>query len=224
MGRHRTNPLYNGHIGNGNGSHQPQFEAGNKPFIKPNQVHATLSMLGFCYTVNLHIANAHVLKSHRGRVHRSSTTNRTTQGRCSLRKCLHDSARKENSMLMRYKIFSSSGDSFSILSCGFFTFVFRCAATFERVIVITLVFLLPDQSEASTVLHLEQKTTAKDAATHDHDPPKYPRFTARTGTIFTLSTYQAHEGSGKHGLMCLSLCSLHSLAWRPIHFRFKKNL
>ncbi|XP_019954444.2 eukaryotic translation initiation factor 4 gamma 2-like [Paralichthys olivaceus] len=37
MGRHRTNPLYNGHIGNGNGSHQPQFEAGNKPFIKPNQ-------------------------------------------------------------------------------------------------------------------------------------------------------------------------------------------
>ncbi|XP_062241090.1 eukaryotic translation initiation factor 4 gamma 2a isoform X2 [Platichthys flesus] len=37
MGRHRTNPLYNGHIGNGNGSHQPQFEAGNKQFIKPNQ-------------------------------------------------------------------------------------------------------------------------------------------------------------------------------------------
>ncbi|GLD47473.1 eukaryotic translation initiation factor 4 gamma 2a [Lates japonicus] len=37
MGRHRTNPLFNGHIGNGNGSHQPQFEAGNKPFIKPNQ-------------------------------------------------------------------------------------------------------------------------------------------------------------------------------------------
>uniref|UniRef100_A0A8C9XAL8 Eukaryotic translation initiation factor 4 gamma 2 n=1 Tax=Sander lucioperca TaxID=283035 RepID=A0A8C9XAL8_SANLU len=37
MGRHRTNPLYNGHIGNGNGSHQPQFEAGSKPYIKPNQ-------------------------------------------------------------------------------------------------------------------------------------------------------------------------------------------
>uniref|UniRef100_A0A8C4I5E8 Eukaryotic translation initiation factor 4 gamma 2 n=1 Tax=Dicentrarchus labrax TaxID=13489 RepID=A0A8C4I5E8_DICLA len=37
MGRHRTNPLYNGHIVNGNGSHQPQFEAGSKPFIKPNQ-------------------------------------------------------------------------------------------------------------------------------------------------------------------------------------------
>ncbi|KAM6943658.1 eukaryotic translation initiation factor 4 gamma 2a [Xenentodon cancila] len=37
MGRHRTNPLFNGHIGNGNGSHQPQFEAGSKPFIKPNQ-------------------------------------------------------------------------------------------------------------------------------------------------------------------------------------------
>uniref|UniRef100_A0A3B4VPK6 Eukaryotic translation initiation factor 4 gamma 2 n=1 Tax=Seriola dumerili TaxID=41447 RepID=A0A3B4VPK6_SERDU len=38
MGRHRTNPLFNGHIGNGNGSHQPQFEAGNKLFIKPNQI------------------------------------------------------------------------------------------------------------------------------------------------------------------------------------------
>uniref|UniRef100_A0A8C4I763 Eukaryotic translation initiation factor 4 gamma 2 n=1 Tax=Dicentrarchus labrax TaxID=13489 RepID=A0A8C4I763_DICLA len=38
MGRHRTNPLYNGHIVNGNGSHQPQFEAGSKPFIKPNQI------------------------------------------------------------------------------------------------------------------------------------------------------------------------------------------
>uniref|UniRef100_A0A3Q3A949 Eukaryotic translation initiation factor 4 gamma 2 n=1 Tax=Kryptolebias marmoratus TaxID=37003 RepID=A0A3Q3A949_KRYMA len=37
MGRHRASPLFNGHIGNGNGSHQPQFEAGGKPFIKPNQ-------------------------------------------------------------------------------------------------------------------------------------------------------------------------------------------
>uniref|UniRef100_A0A8C2ZLM6 Eukaryotic translation initiation factor 4 gamma 2 n=1 Tax=Cyclopterus lumpus TaxID=8103 RepID=A0A8C2ZLM6_CYCLU len=37
MGRHRTNPLYNGHIGNSNGSHPPQFEGGSKPFIKPNQ-------------------------------------------------------------------------------------------------------------------------------------------------------------------------------------------
>uniref|UniRef100_A0AAQ4PGZ8 Eukaryotic translation initiation factor 4 gamma 2 n=1 Tax=Gasterosteus aculeatus aculeatus TaxID=481459 RepID=A0AAQ4PGZ8_GASAC len=38
MGRHRTNPLYNGHIGNSNGSHQPQFEAGSKPYTKPNQI------------------------------------------------------------------------------------------------------------------------------------------------------------------------------------------
>jgi len=37
MGRHRTNPLFNGHIGNANGSHQPQFDTGSKPFIKPNQ-------------------------------------------------------------------------------------------------------------------------------------------------------------------------------------------
>ncbi|KAM9366985.1 eukaryotic translation initiation factor 4 gamma 2a [Symphorus nematophorus] len=37
MGRHRTNPHYNGHIANGNGSHQPQFETGSKPYIKPNQ-------------------------------------------------------------------------------------------------------------------------------------------------------------------------------------------
>lgn len=38
MGRHRTTPHYNGHAVNGNGSHQPQFEAGNKPYIKPSQV------------------------------------------------------------------------------------------------------------------------------------------------------------------------------------------
>ncbi|XP_041643059.1 eukaryotic translation initiation factor 4 gamma 2-like [Cheilinus undulatus] len=37
MGRHRTNPHYNGHIVNGNGAHQPQFESGSKPFIKQNQ-------------------------------------------------------------------------------------------------------------------------------------------------------------------------------------------
>uniref|UniRef100_A0AAQ5XUP9 Eukaryotic translation initiation factor 4 gamma 2 n=1 Tax=Amphiprion ocellaris TaxID=80972 RepID=A0AAQ5XUP9_AMPOC len=38
MGRHRANPIFNGHIGNGNGSHQPQFEAGSKPYVKPNQI------------------------------------------------------------------------------------------------------------------------------------------------------------------------------------------
>uniref|UniRef100_A0A7N6A8W0 Eukaryotic translation initiation factor 4 gamma 2 n=1 Tax=Anabas testudineus TaxID=64144 RepID=A0A7N6A8W0_ANATE len=38
MGRHRTNPLFNGHVGNGNISHQPQFEGGSKPFLKPNQI------------------------------------------------------------------------------------------------------------------------------------------------------------------------------------------
>ncbi|XP_075878614.1 eukaryotic translation initiation factor 4 gamma 2a [Nelusetta ayraudi] len=36
MGRHRTNPHYD-HIANGNSLHQPQFEGGNKPFIKPTQ-------------------------------------------------------------------------------------------------------------------------------------------------------------------------------------------
>lgn len=37
MGRHRTNPHYD-HMANGNSLHQPQFDGGNKPFIKPNQV------------------------------------------------------------------------------------------------------------------------------------------------------------------------------------------
>ncbi|CAI5645450.1 unnamed protein product [Oreochromis niloticus] len=36
MGRHRSSPLFNGHSGNSNGSHQP-FENESKPFIKPNQ-------------------------------------------------------------------------------------------------------------------------------------------------------------------------------------------
>ncbi|XP_024151019.2 eukaryotic translation initiation factor 4 gamma 2a, partial [Oryzias melastigma] len=35
MGRHRTNPLFNGH--SGNSSHQPQFEAGGKTFTKASQ-------------------------------------------------------------------------------------------------------------------------------------------------------------------------------------------
>lgn len=52
MGRHRTNPHYNGHTVNGNGAHQPQYEAGSKPYIKPNQVHAEewcdLTVLNFC--------------------------------------------------------------------------------------------------------------------------------------------------------------------------------
>uniref|UniRef100_A0A672IF89 Eukaryotic translation initiation factor 4 gamma 2 n=1 Tax=Salarias fasciatus TaxID=181472 RepID=A0A672IF89_SALFA len=37
MGRHRANPLYNGHIGNSNGSHQAHFEAASKPYMKQNQ-------------------------------------------------------------------------------------------------------------------------------------------------------------------------------------------
>lgn len=39
FGRHRANPMFNGHTGNVNGSHQPQFENGAKTFTKPNQVH-----------------------------------------------------------------------------------------------------------------------------------------------------------------------------------------
>lgn len=37
FGRHRANPMFNGHTGNVNGSHQPQFENGAKTFTKPNQ-------------------------------------------------------------------------------------------------------------------------------------------------------------------------------------------
>nr|XP_061819394.1 eukaryotic translation initiation factor 4 gamma 2-like [Nerophis lumbriciformis] len=36
MGRHRSNP-FNGHIAISNGSHQPQFDAGSKPYVKPMQ-------------------------------------------------------------------------------------------------------------------------------------------------------------------------------------------
>lgn len=38
MGRHRTNQHYNDHVVNGNNLHQTQFDSGNKPFIKQNQV------------------------------------------------------------------------------------------------------------------------------------------------------------------------------------------
>uniref|UniRef100_A0A673YRW2 Eukaryotic translation initiation factor 4, gamma 2a n=1 Tax=Salmo trutta TaxID=8032 RepID=A0A673YRW2_SALTR len=38
MGRHRTNPLFNGHSGHTAPATQSQFEMGGKPFIKSNQV------------------------------------------------------------------------------------------------------------------------------------------------------------------------------------------
>lgn len=38
MGRHRTNQHYNDHAVNGSNLHQTQFDSGNKPFIKQNQV------------------------------------------------------------------------------------------------------------------------------------------------------------------------------------------
>uniref|UniRef100_A0A3Q2VUG5 Eukaryotic translation initiation factor 4 gamma 2 n=1 Tax=Haplochromis burtoni TaxID=8153 RepID=A0A3Q2VUG5_HAPBU len=44
MGRHRSSPLFNGHSGNSNGSHQP-YENESKPFIKPNQVHYSSALL-----------------------------------------------------------------------------------------------------------------------------------------------------------------------------------
>uniref|UniRef100_A0A3Q2EDN1 Eukaryotic translation initiation factor 4 gamma 2 n=1 Tax=Cyprinodon variegatus TaxID=28743 RepID=A0A3Q2EDN1_CYPVA len=38
MSRHRASPLFNGHMGNGNASHQPQFEPGIKQYMKPSQI------------------------------------------------------------------------------------------------------------------------------------------------------------------------------------------
>lgn len=38
MSRHRASPLFNGHMGNGNAAHQPQFEPGIKQYMKPSQV------------------------------------------------------------------------------------------------------------------------------------------------------------------------------------------
>jgi len=38
LGRHRTNPLFNGHSGHMTSQPQSQFDLGMKPFIKSNQV------------------------------------------------------------------------------------------------------------------------------------------------------------------------------------------
>lgn len=38
MGRHRATPHYSDHAVNGSSLHQTQFDSGNKPFIKQNQV------------------------------------------------------------------------------------------------------------------------------------------------------------------------------------------
>ncbi|XP_072320773.1 eukaryotic translation initiation factor 4 gamma 2a isoform X2 [Eucyclogobius newberryi] len=37
FGRHRANPMFNGHAGNSNGVHQPQYENGTKHYNKTNQ-------------------------------------------------------------------------------------------------------------------------------------------------------------------------------------------
>ncbi|XP_051919598.1 eukaryotic translation initiation factor 4 gamma 2a isoform X1 [Hippocampus zosterae] len=42
LGRHRSNPIFNGHSGINSSSHQPQFDPGSKPFIKPMQVIAAV--------------------------------------------------------------------------------------------------------------------------------------------------------------------------------------
>lgn len=70
--------------------------------------------------------------------------------------------------------------------------------------------MLLDQSEASTVLRLEQKPSAKAAATDDDSP----RFPIRTGNIFTFKTHIFHSlvMPSNNVFMWLALFSLHSLA------------
>lgn len=63
------------------------------------------------------------------------------------------------------------------------------------------IFTHLDQPEASTVLHLEQKTSAEAAATDDYD--SWPRFITWTGNIFTFKTnllnwYGNHRLQGKY--------------------------
>ncbi len=54
LGRHRTNPLFNGHSGHMASHPQSQFDLGMKPFIKANQVSihvfAALSLSIYIYT------------------------------------------------------------------------------------------------------------------------------------------------------------------------------
>lgn len=47
MGRHRTNPHYSDHAVNGSSLHQTQFDSGNKPFIKQNQVNENIYNITF---------------------------------------------------------------------------------------------------------------------------------------------------------------------------------
>lgn len=44
LGRHRTNPLFNGHSGHMAAQPQSQFDLGLKPFIKSNQVRTNSSI------------------------------------------------------------------------------------------------------------------------------------------------------------------------------------
>lgn len=116
MGRHRTNPLFNGHSGHIAPPPQSQFDMGPKSFVKSNQV--TLLTLeidisqansDWCFSLNPEVTLKRkvILYAHvtfdRFRTSISSTRTRTIwpNSRSSPRTCLHDSARKDSSMQMR---------------------------------------------------------------------------------------------------------------------------
>lgn len=102
MGRHRTNPLFNGHSGHIAPPPQSQFDMGPKSFVKSNQVSSahrsappsgaqpTVALTGFCHPS-------------RSRTSIFSARTRATwpSSRSSPRTCLLDSARKDNSMRTR---------------------------------------------------------------------------------------------------------------------------
>lgn len=107
MGRHRMNPHFSDHAVNGSSLHQTQFDAGNKPFTKQNQVKLNICnniflalliwkdvLLFFYYTYLTNLI-------HRDRIHQFLTISRTTWCRCSPRTWLHVLARRGSSMPMR---------------------------------------------------------------------------------------------------------------------------
>lgn len=184
LGRHRSNPIFNGHIGINSSSHQPQFDTGSKPFIKPMQVIAAVGCpLAFIPLI----------------LDRTNIEHLSPQGQSSP----VFSHKQNGSVQMQSKDmgprFSKKGklnvdevlglflrwweDCCHVLPLHLILSKHLTVAwpgCMLPVIVLTLVFTPVDQPEASAVIHPKQKS-AKAAATDDDDATKCPRFLNGTG-------------------------------------------
>lgn len=94
LGRHRTNPLFNGHSGHMASQPQSQFDLGMKPFIKSNQVSRNVfAALTAIKKKNIEITKHLYIPRDRISIFTIKTRTIQTSSKLNLRTCLHASRR-----------------------------------------------------------------------------------------------------------------------------------